>query len=466
MKTMFLSLEFQVIIFLSLSEINSIICLENQQETNTESNINRDNLQYSRSDVSSSSHSSSSSGQSSSTSFCENILPGLESVARGVDITKLDLLHDYSVDGFDGTTENLFDYTCRKSRKVTIAGREYDVPDQVQNIKLSEQESFITSLVSSTSSPISLLSSSSSSSSSSVTPMTMTEVRLFEDFRLLKNHLSTSLGLGRSSSKGWFSETLSLSHFQQLMINSSTTLLTMEANSPLYTITLPSKLPLRRHLSEFLSDYLEQELPDSYDTDPTRYLDFLKTYGTHYYRTMTLGGSIKLWSEVSPNIRSGITTNTLQYKAQTLYENLLANFGAVQSSSSTPSENTMDSFQMTLMSVTHARVYGGDTNLYKTKGYQSWKESLMKDPKLISGLLSPITDLVKDNNKRTQLAKAMDIYLALAYLQESKRLLQVYLIILPIKVKENIENLMSRIDKIQDDDTPSYESVKQLLEQL
>ncbi|XP_015787179.1 perivitellin-2 67 kDa subunit-like [Tetranychus urticae] len=246
------------------------------------------------------------------------------------------------------------------------------------------------------------------------------------------------------------------------MINSSYSLVTMEATLPLFTVNMPSKLPLRRYLSEFLSDYLEQELPESYESDPTRYLDFLKTYGTHYFRTTTLGGSIKFWSEVEPVLKNGLPSGQLQAKAQSLYENLLVNFGVSDGNT----DNSLDDFSMALMKSTHARVYGGDTSLYRTRGFKAWKDSLVKDPKLVSGLLSPITDLVKDNNKRQQLSKAIDIYLAMAYLQESRRLLQVYLIVLPIKVKENIENLMKRIDAIQSMEIATYDTVKQLLDQL
>lgn len=108
LETMFVKLQ-----LFFLSSLTCISCLHHSETT--ESNINP------RSDISPSSsltsQGSSSSGQSTATgpsSFCENIVPGLETIARGVDITKFDLLHDYGVDASDGFAENLFDFTCRK----------------------------------------------------------------------------------------------------------------------------------------------------------------------------------------------------------------------------------------------------------------------------------------------------------------------------------------------------------------
>lgn len=48
-----------------------------------------------------------------SESNCENILPGLSFIQKGVDITKLDLLQN-SFDGRDGFNDNIIEFTCRK----------------------------------------------------------------------------------------------------------------------------------------------------------------------------------------------------------------------------------------------------------------------------------------------------------------------------------------------------------------
>ena len=50
--------------------------------------------------------------------LCATIIPGLHRLTRGIDITKLDLLHDYSQDTKDGFVAAAFiEWTCRKVGK-------------------------------------------------------------------------------------------------------------------------------------------------------------------------------------------------------------------------------------------------------------------------------------------------------------------------------------------------------------
>lgn len=46
-------------------------------------------------------------------SSCDNILPGLSFLQRGVDITRLDPFPN-SIDGKDGFGDNIIEFTCKK----------------------------------------------------------------------------------------------------------------------------------------------------------------------------------------------------------------------------------------------------------------------------------------------------------------------------------------------------------------
>ena len=64
---------------------------------------------------------------------CENLLPGVERMSRGVDITTLDLFPtDLSLSS--GFRQSLFDFTCDSASKWThpsIANFQFPIPDQI-----------------------------------------------------------------------------------------------------------------------------------------------------------------------------------------------------------------------------------------------------------------------------------------------------------------------------------------------
>src|SRR5690242_17676162 len=75
-------------------------------------------------------------GKGSTFKLCENTLPGIERLSLGVDLTKLDLNHDYSVDREDGFIRPLIRLTCDEEKQWVspFDGKTYNVPDQVERI--------------------------------------------------------------------------------------------------------------------------------------------------------------------------------------------------------------------------------------------------------------------------------------------------------------------------------------------
>ncbi|XP_074599185.1 perivitellin-2 67 kDa subunit-like [Brevipalpus obovatus] len=369
-------------------------------------------------------------------SLCDNILPGLNLITRGIDLTRLDLAHDYVIDDKDGFTENLFDFTCRKHRKIQIDGKNYDIPDQILAIKQNEFD-----------------------------PETFEDlpVHLFDDWRKLKDHFARALGLGESALKGWFSESGSMSYYQKILVNSTSLVMMAEASVPVLTVTMSPRGALRRSLNDVMSDYLSKDLPNSYEDDPERYLDFLRSYGTHYFKSGTLGGSIKFWTQVAKYPLRNRTSEYLIKNAKSVYYNVLENRGAP----SDPSfRNTSSDEIFQKHSKSSYRPFGGEESLLETDGFMSWKESLLEKPFIIDGRLESITTLIREEGKRIQMQKALSIYTGLSYLEESKRVLDSYLVILPQKVKENIQFLMKRIDAFQQLDVPNWETLKKIMDEL
>ena len=67
---------------------------------------------------------------------CENLLPGLERMSRGVDITSLELF-PYDISLTNGFRQSLFDFSCNSDLKWSHPSRpdlKYIIPDQVSSI--------------------------------------------------------------------------------------------------------------------------------------------------------------------------------------------------------------------------------------------------------------------------------------------------------------------------------------------
>lgn len=238
-----------------------------------------------------------------------------------------------------------------------------------------------------------------------------------------------------------------------MYLNSSSYLFLMEVDIPLYSASLPTRGAIRRFLSDFFTDYLNNELATRYEDDPERYFDFFKSYGTHYFKSATIGGSIKFLAEVDKPLKKNRTMEEFSQNLKSTFVRTLQ--GKKWNTTALPISN-----------LTHVKIIGGDEEVFESEGFSSWYEKLNERPVIIKGRLEPITTLIRDETKRNNIQKALDVYVGMSYLEESKRALSSYLIVLPRKVKESIELLMKKIEDLQQQDVPTLSDIQKIVNQL
>lgn len=311
-----------------------------------------------------------------------------------------------------------------------MAGKQFQIPDQFNSVKQSD---FNPDQVNSV------------------------KMNLFENYAKLKDYFAKSVGI--TYTKGWFSESQSSIYYQKMFLNSSSHLFLMDFDVPLYSISLSTRGSVRKFLSDFLNDYIDNELNSSYEEDPERYFDFFKTYGTHFFKSATLGGSLKYFCEAEKSLPENETTENFSIKLRSTF---LKDLQTIRTNITSNNSNSVANNSCK----TYVKITGGDQEMFQKNGFSSWHEKLIKRPQIIKGRLEVITSLIRDENKRNNLKKALNIYIGMSYLEESKRALNSYLIILPLKVKESIQFLMQKIDHLQQQDVPNLIELRKIMNQL
>lgn len=319
--------------------------------------------------------------------FCNNPLPGVERMLLGVDITKLDLKHDYSVDHVDGFTDKVLDLSCSEG-KIWISpfsGAHYDLPDQVNQVL------------------------------SLPAGIAYSQTQLDTNLEELRQSMSAEAGID-SAKNGLFSASLSYIHSQSTLLNTSRYSASLKAFASTTEIKLiPSRGLLNQSsLNRYILQAIE-DLPDKYADDPKQYEDFITTYGTHYYSSGYFGGTLMIDLEIDKSYYKATSDTEVKANAEATFFGLLKAHGAYDGNVSQVSEAFKSASSST------QRYYGGVANLFDKEGYSKWWPTVAANPWLYGGKLTPLTDLLPTGVKKQSLVEAVDVYILKAYLREIER---------------------------------------------
>lgn len=163
--------------------------------------------------------------------------------------------------------------------------------------------------------------------------------------------------------------------------------------------------------------FVDRFLTGTFESNRAGYQRFINQFGTHYFATANFGGYIRTYMETTKSYVYSKSDREVKNNAKASFLKIISLHGGTVSGSTTVSETFR---RATSSSV---RYYGGDTNLLMADGIQHWQPSVDNDPWLFSGRLRPISDLISDPTKKSNLIKAVREHVLRAYLEELLRLL-------------------------------------------
>merc|ERR1712226_470081 len=189
---------------------------------------------------------------------CSNIPGGLTRLATGVDITQLELFNSVSTES--GLKGPIFDYSCDEGKLWTNAynTKTYQIPDQVWKIEAVPGDSI------------------------------NKQPTVFKSYEEIKQYLFDMVGLSKlngafSLSKGFQDMTKDVELDSKMIVDILSHFFNTEVMlEPYHTIQLGF------HVESFLST-----LADDYEDEPEGYDEFIRTFGTHYFSSATIGPSMR-----------------------------------------------------------------------------------------------------------------------------------------------------------------------------
>ncbi|XP_015786509.1 perivitellin-2 67 kDa subunit-like [Tetranychus urticae] len=367
--------------------------------------------------------------------LCGLIVPGLQMMTRGVDITKLDLLHDYTADNDDGFARCSFiELTCKKKRKFFLAGAAYDVPDQVLSIDLLPRETI------------------------------KTHFSIISSLEEIKSEFKMTSGMDEPLNRGAFSKSASYKTYQSILLNNTKTIASLQLITPTTRINLAPRTSLRKSLSEFMEDFMSEELPGRYEEAPEKYLEFIENYGTHYFKSALFGGVFKYLTQIDTSKdkedSKPLTDADLTKSINNYFMSLLSRKGVV---SKVFEKKENKAFREKL--ATNQSYYGGDAFLLEVDRYENWLPTVPRNPWLVNGQFGSITELIRNETIRNELNKAIEVHMGLAYISELIRLATNQMNKFPNKLAKT-GLLLEKIDKMLKFQIPSLDQVKVMIKEL
>lgn len=311
-----------------------------------------------------------------------------------------------------------------------LDGVEYDVPDQVLSIDLLPRDSL------------------------------KTHLGIINNLDEARNELKGPLGMLDRPVRGLFSESGSYKSYQRVILNGTKFLATLQVVTPSTRINLAPRTSLRKSLTEFMSDFLSEEMPKKYRESPDKFQEFIQNYGTHYFKSAMFGGVFSHVTQVDQSVREFLSDREIRQNINMYFMALLSRKGVV---SKVFEKKDNKSFREKL--TTNQSYYGGDAFLLEIDRYENWLPSLPRNPWLVSGQLAPITELIRNETLKAELDTAIQVHLGLAYIQDCKRILNAQMKKFPSKVTK-ISPLIDKIERMISSSPPLPEQVDLLIREL
>ena len=324
---------------------------------------------------------------------CDNIVPGIGRMARGVDITTLDLFPtDLSFS--NGFKAPLFEMSCDKRRRWSHPSNPsvfFELPDQVDAINTVPGGAM------------------------------NINTQMHHDLDQYKRQMAHKIGLnGKMQLVGTFSGSPSYQSAQEQLLKSNKTAIETFAHVSALQIDFTSDLQ-RLKLHDNFVKHINDKLGEDFDRNEDVYDEFLNKFGTHYFEFGTFGGYLH---------QKMLVQNDYIYRTEprVITANIEASFmGVVGVKPDGKLNHTeiYEEFESNTESTFY--YYGGMTDLRdkKDEGYFSkWATSVVKDPWLFGGQIRNIEQLIQDKRIARHVRKAVQLRRARAYFVELKNSLE------------------------------------------
>lgn len=106
-------------------------------------------------------------------------------------------------------------------------------------------------------------------------------------------------------------------------------------------------------------EFVEQLLPDKYETDPKKYQEFVDTFGTHYMDSAFFGGFLQQTIEMSSNLNWKLSEKEIAVNAEASFLTVVKLKGGYNG------EDKNVSQEFAKNSHVYTSYYGGKSNLMK-----------------------------------------------------------------------------------------------------
>ena len=309
---------------------------------------------------------------------CNNILPGIDRLAFGVDIVDLSL-QPVDINQRNGFAGALFDFTCYQgcawynpTNQVT-----YSCPDQIASIASLPGDSL---------------------KAQTVTYKTVSDVT---------QKMAAVVGIGYAP--GMFSGTGSYQQFNNGItkdFKEITEIVAFVSSSEAAFVPAVS-LDVSWHTQLALN-----QLTRSFQDSPDDYYKFISQFGTHYFAKGKFGGQVRQVFETSRHYYNSHSTRDMQAQAEKSFENMIAVKGGGVDQTSKVDEDFKKSTK------SEAYFNGGNLDLLQEGGIKQWQATVHSNPWVFGATLAPIYDLIKNQSQKDSMANAVQAHLDKAFLKE------------------------------------------------
>ena len=321
-------------------------------------------------------------GQYLSQGSCKNLPDGLAKLSHGVDITRL-TLWPWDSSKSDGFRGKIVDYTCKgnKTWKDPFTNEIYDIPEQVTGFYSTRGG------------------------------WRQVVSNICNTGKEMRQEMATVCDIEHEP--GMFSQS---SVFENALIdgmirNTSLKLAHVFMAQPLTKVDFS---PRFIYGSGYNMNFVFESLPLNFTANPKPYYDFIKTFGTHMFSRASLGGIVQGIFKTKKNYYW--LQETLETESKSKFIHLMIDQGFSHlNTPPKPSNSFQDGSEYQIESY-------GRTSQSPSLTEQRYIGNVQEA--IISGTLTPISELFYDSSKKKQMISAVESYLDRAYLQELQSFLK------------------------------------------
>ena len=338
---------------------------------------------------------------------CSNVPPGINRMSLGIDITELDLRSNDQT-STNGFKDPVFQWNCSKGDMwVNHDGQSYQKPDQ-----------------------IGLINSLSSGTESSIKNLMKTR-------RDVQLNLKTSAGVDVFF-KGMFSSSASYNLMASAITDRHDRVSEVGAEYTTREARLDNHVPLSRLVLDRI---------DRLSIDPVKhyadYESFFAQFGTHLWKRVLFGGSIRAIYETRESYHLAHTDEEIMSQSQSMF------FGKFMVSLGYQNEiETATVDERFFHETSNTTIYmGGNVNFLGNMGFDSWYSTIHNNPSILGGTLVPIWQRIEDPTKKAAMKTAFEIYLTKKSLLELNVMLE-YKVHVYAKNRKDTQYLTNFLEEI------------------